>query len=79
MRYPLWRVIAFAAVTVVLTVAEYLTIRSSVFAVIDTVLTTSNPMVAGLPILQILISAIAGIALAGIILLLHSKKDVKIF
>ncbi len=79
MHYPLWRVITFAAVTVVLTVVEYLTIRSSVFAVIDTVLASSNPIVAGLPILQILISAIAGIALAGIILLLHCKKDVKIF
>ncbi len=78
MHFPLWRVITFAGVTTVLTVVEYLTLRSSAFSVIEAILPFAKPMV-GLPLMQILFSVVAGIALAGIILVLHREKDVKIF
>ena len=79
MRYPLWRVITFASVTAVLTVIEYLTIRSSVFSVMETVLPFLKSAPTGLPLVQILLSAVLGVALAGIILFLRREKDVKIF
>lgn len=79
MHYPLWKVITFASVTVVLTVIEYLIIRSSAFSVIETVLPFLKSVPTGLPLVQILLSAVLGIALAGIILVLRCEKDVKIF
>ncbi len=79
MHYSIWRVVTFAAVTAVLTVVEYLTLRSSVFSLIEVILPSIKLIAAGLPLMQILVSAAAGAALAGIILVFHREKDVKIF
>ena len=82
MHYVLWRSITFAGLTVVLTVAEYLILRASVMSVlaeIEPLLPNLNPVSQGLPLTQMLVSALLGFALAGITLFLHRKKDVKIF
>lgn len=79
MHYSPRKVITFVSVTVVLTVIEYLIMRSSVFSVIETILPSPESVPTGLPLVQILLSAVLGIAFAGIILFLHREKDVKVF
>ena len=79
MHYSFGRAFSFALVTVLLTVTEYLTMRATVASVIESVLPFALPATAGLPLVQMLISALVGAVLSGIILLLHRQKDVKIF